>query len=127
MSRTQKQHESHVNFDEMLALAKGDPATFEAKRTEYIESFLASIPVEKQTRLKGLQWQINQTRQLARTPIASCIAISGMMWDSLQLLGDQQRDLVELTTGQTPQFANIKKPAPVTKSTIIPFPRPRGC
>jgi len=122
MSNTQKQHEAHVDFDEMLALAKTDPATFEAKRTEYIESFLACIPVEKQTRLRGLQWQIDQTRQLARTPMASCIAISGMMWDSLHLLGNQQRELIGLTTGQTPPFGNIKKPTPVTKSAIIPFP-----
>jgi len=123
MSSTQKQHEPHVDFDEMLALAKTDPATFEAKRTEYIESFLASVPAKKQTRLRGLQWQIDQTRQLARTPMASCIAISGMMWDSLHLLGDQQRELVGLTTGQTPPFASLKKPAPVTKGAIIPFPR----
>ena len=120
MGHTQKQKQHHVDFDEMQALAKTDPATFEARRTEYIESFLASAPAEKQTRLRGLQWQIEQTRQLARTPMASCIAISRMMWDSLHLLGNQQRELVELSRGHAPQRNNAKPAA--AKDTIIPFP-----
>lgn len=120
MGNTQKQHKSHVDFDEMLALAKTDLDTFEARREEYIESFLTSLPAEKQTRLRGLQWQIDQTRQLARTPMASCIAISNMMWDSLHQLGLQQRELVKLTSGQPARFLNIKPAS--AQATIIPFP-----
>ncbi|MCF6338002.1 MAG: DUF3135 domain-containing protein [Gammaproteobacteria bacterium] len=119
MGNTQKQCKLHVDFDEMLALAKTDPATFEAKRAEYIESFLTSVPAEKQTRLRGLQWQIDQTRHLARTPMASCIAISRMMWDSLHLLSDQQRKLVGLPTEQT---VSIKKTAVTSKGRLIRFP-----
>jgi len=123
MSNTQKQcNPRHVDFDEMLVLAKTDLATFEAKRAEYIESFLNSVPTEKQTRLRGLQWKIDQTRQLARTPMASCIAISRMMWDSLLQLRSQQREMVELTTEQSPLSVRINKPAPVAKGAIIPFP-----
>lgn len=120
MSRTQEQQKSHVDFDEMLALAKTDPASFEAKREEYIESFLTSVPADKQTRLRGLQWQIDQTRQLAHTPMASCIAISNMMWDSLHQLSQQQRELVKLATGQTSQFVNVQPAS--SKATIIRFP-----
>jgi len=119
MGSTQKQCKLHVDFDEMLALAKTDPVTFEAKRAEYIESFLTSVPAEKQTRLRGLQWQIDQTRRLARTPMASCIAISSMMWDSLHLLSDQQRKLVGLSTGQP---ISVKKTTAANKGTIIRFP-----
>ncbi len=119
MGSTQKQCKLHVDFDEMLALAKTDPATFEAKRAEYIESFLTGVPAEKQARLRGLQWQIDQTRRLARTPMASCIAISNMMWDSLHLLGDQQRKLVGLSTGQS---ISTKKPTATSKGMIIRFP-----
>ncbi len=123
MSRTQKQCKPlHVDFDEMLALAKTDPASFEAKRTEYIESFLTSVPADKQTRLRGLQWQIDQTRQLARTPMGSCIAISKMMWDSLHLLKSQQRELVGLTTEQSPRLASTRKSAFTAKGVVIPFP-----
>lgn len=120
MGNLQEERKLHVDFDEMLALAKTDPTTFEARREEYIESFLTSIPAEKRHRLRGLQWQIDQTRQLARTPMASCVAISNMMWDSLHLLGLQQRELVKLATGQPAQFIN-NQPAS-EKATVIPFP-----
>ncbi|NOX91742.1 MAG: DUF3135 domain-containing protein [Gammaproteobacteria bacterium] len=121
MGSTQKQCRFHVDFDEMLALARTDPATFEAKRAEYIESFLTSIPAEKRTRLRGLQWQIDQTRQLARTPMASCIAISRMMWDSLHLLSNQQRELVALSTRHAPRPTSARS-TPAVKGKIIPFP-----
>lgn len=120
MSNTQEQCKSHVDFDEMLALAKSDPATFEAKREEYIESFFSSLPAEKQKRLRGLQWQIDQTRQLARTPMASCIAISNLMWDSLHRLSLRQHELVQLTTEQPVQFRSLQPIS--TSATVIPFP-----
>jgi hypothetical protein len=120
MGNLQGQQKFHVDFDEMLILAKTDPATFEVRREEYIESFLTSIPAEKRKRLRGLQWQIDQTRQLARTPMASCIAISNMMWDSLHVLGLQQRELVKLATRQTTQFINHRSAS--ENARIIPFP-----
>lgn len=118
----------HPNFDELLALAKDDPALFEAKRLEYIEYFFATIPAERQRRLRGLQWQIDQTRQLARTPMASCMNMMNMMWDSLNRLTDQQRALVKLTTEKlkTPvKLATYVKTIPgrTSESKIIPFPR----
>jgi len=120
MGNTQTERKFYVDFDEMLALAKVDPATFEAKREEYIELFLTSIPAKKRNRLRGLQWQIDQTRQLARTPMASCIAISNMMWDSLHRLGLQQRELVTLATKRPTSFINLQPTS--TNATIIPFP-----
>jgi uncharacterized protein YecE (DUF72 family) len=106
-----------VDFDEMLALAQQDPESFEEKRLEYIEAFLDKIPEEKQRRLRGLQWQIDQTRRLARTPMASCIAISNMMWDSLNHLNTQQRELVKLTTGQAATRSDLERPL----ATVLPF------
>lgn len=119
MGSTQKQHGAHINFDEMLVLARTDPDTFEARREAYIESFLTSIPDNKQARLRGLQWQIDQKRQLARTPMASCIAISNLMWDSLHMLSQQQRELVKLATGDTSRFVTLQPASSTT--TVIPF------
>lgn len=48
-----------------------------------IEAFICSVPEERQPRLRGLQWRIDQIRRTARTPLASCIRISRMMWDSV--------------------------------------------
>ena len=109
------------NFDELLTLAKEDSALFEAKRLEYIECFFNNLHSKKQRRLRGLQWQIDQTRKLARTPMASCITIMNMMWDSLHQLNDQQRTLVELTTKQKSAYA-VKTTASTTEAVIIPFP-----
>jgi len=121
------QGQYHPDFDELLTLAKDDPASFEAKRLEYIEYFFATIPAERQRRLRGLQWQIDQTRNLARTPMASCMNMMNMMWDSLTRLNDQQRALVKLTTSK--QRAQQKSAAYVTatpnrprESKVIPFP-----
>ena len=94
---------SLLNFDEWMSLAKNDPDEFEAKRRRRIESFFNNVPPEKQHRLKCLQWQIDQTRRLSRSPMASCIAISNMMWESVNRLKEHQYELVNTTLGQGPQ------------------------
>lgn len=70
-------------FDHWAQLAVVDPDAFEARRSRVIEDFISSVPPERQPRLRGLQWRIDQIRRTARTPLASCIRISRMMWDSV--------------------------------------------
>jgi hypothetical protein len=82
--------ESALDFDEWANLARSNPAAFEAKRRQYIEAFINTVPEDKRQRLVGLQWQIDQARRLARSPMASCIAISNMMWQSLERLRQEQ-------------------------------------
>ena len=115
------------NFEELLSLAKDNPEQFELKRLEYIEFFFTKIPTEKQLRLRGLQWQIDQTRNLARTPMSSCLQIINMMWDSLNRLNDEHRALVRLTTTDLDIAQKSATYAAVTvnnssKGKIIPFP-----
>ncbi len=74
------------DFDEWAILAADDPAAFEAHRAALIEAFIDSTPRERQQRLRRLQWKIDRTRECAPNPVAACIRISKMMWDSL--LGD---------------------------------------
>ncbi|MBL1277632.1 MAG: DUF3135 domain-containing protein [Ectothiorhodospiraceae bacterium] len=115
----------HPDFDELRTLAKEDPAKFESKRIEYIESFLTRIPAEKQRRLRGLQWQIDQARKLARTPMASCLSMMNMMWDSLHHLNDHQRTLVKITSAFRKNHRNSLRPSASAyreKAIVIPFP-----
>lgn len=114
------EQQRHPNFEELLTLAKEDPALFETKRLEYIELFFNHIPDEKQRRLRGLQWQIDQTRNLARTPMASCLTLMGMMWDSLHHLNNQHQTLLDLTSKQKTELA----PVTHTAAEIISFPTP---
>lgn len=71
------------DFDEWSALAKSDPAAFEEKRLALIEEFLRDLPEYDQKRLRGLQFRIDMERRRARTPMAACLRLSAMMWDSL--------------------------------------------
>lgn len=54
------------DFETWERLAKQDPALFERKRAEAIERIINSAPASKQQRLRGLQWQVDQTRARAK-------------------------------------------------------------
>ncbi len=71
------------DFDEWSQLAKTDPAAFEARRLALIETYLHRLPPPGQRRLRGLQFRIDMERRRARTPMAACLRLSAMMWDSL--------------------------------------------
>lgn len=104
MSRNKSaEHKVPQDFDEWMMLAKNDPEKFEEERRKRIELFFNNVPEERLQRLKGLQWQIDQTRKLAGSPMASCIAISNMMWDSVNRLQEHQYELVNLATGKAPR------------------------
>ena len=118
MSRNKSaEHRVPQDFDEWMMLAKNDPEKFEEKRRKRIETFFNNVPEERAQRLKGLQWQIDQTRKLAGSPMASCIAISNMMWDSVSRLQESQYELVNLATGKA---TKPEKKEPVS-AKIIPL------
>ena len=82
--KTQQQLRFNIeDFDHWAELAVTDSDAFEARRSHLIEAFISSVPEERQPRLRRLQWRIDQIRRTARTPLASCIRISRMMWDSV--------------------------------------------
>jgi hypothetical protein len=72
-----------VDFDQWAVLARTDPSAFEAKRTEVIEDMIQRMPEHKQQRMRCMQWKIDQVRNQAANPMAACIKLSEMMWDSL--------------------------------------------
>lgn len=108
-----------LNFEEWAELAENNPEEFEVKRLKHIETFFNGVPPERQQRLKGLQWQIDQTRKLARTPMASCIAISSMMLDSVGRLSEHQHELVNIALGNKPQHTKKEEPE---SATVLPMP-----
>jgi hypothetical protein len=114
----QTRNNSLLNFDEWASLAKSDPEEFEAKRLRKIETFFNGVPAKRQQRLKGLQWQVDQARKLAHSPMASCIAISTMMLDSVSRLSEHQYELVNITLKQGPQK---NKPKPVS-AVVLSMP-----
>ncbi len=74
--------------DDLLKLAKENPEALEAYRLGAVESLINSAPQNMQPRLRGLQFQIDAKRRLSKTPMAACLEISRMMFDSLHELND---------------------------------------
>ena len=72
------------NFDEWMQLAKEDPEAFEKQRLDTIQNVISKSTGSSKNRLEGLQWQIEQMRKTSKTPMATCLNISKMMWENVQ-------------------------------------------
>ncbi len=113
------QNTNALDFEFWMQLAKDDPEAFEKSRQERVAQLIEQAPTRQRRRLQGLQWQIDQTRKLARGPIAACLAISNMMWDSVHQLNEQQHELA--TTPLNGNSANRIQNTSAA-ATILRFP-----
>lgn len=73
-----------IDFDEWCRLARENPDAFEERRLAMIETAIRTAPTRRQQRLRGLQWRIDHARRRARTPMAACMTLSRMMWETIQ-------------------------------------------
>ncbi len=112
------------DFDEWSRLAKTDPTAFEARRLALIEEYLRRFPPLDQRRLRGLQFRIDMERRRARTPMAACLRLSSMMWESL--LGSRGlKAALDTLLGYTdymPTAAQRRMSA--TSARVLPFRKP---
>ena len=113
-----KTHNSRVDFDQFTQLAKSDPEAFEAKRAEVIEQVIQRMPAHKQHRMRCLQWKIDQVRNQAGNPMAACIKLSEMMWDSLVGPGGLREVLERVGDGdfEPPPKASVLEFQPHTRA-----------
>jgi hypothetical protein len=119
-----EQAASPFDFDHWATLARDDPAAFEALRRTTIDAFIDGAPPERRERLRRLQWRIDQERRRAASPLAGCIRISRMMWNSLVGRGGLRERLLEL--GSTLEDLRDGRWAPSSPpSCVLPFPGPR--
>lgn len=70
------------DFDTLKDLAKNDPDSLERLRQEHVAAIINRAPPEIQQRLRGLQFQIDAQRKIHSSPMAACIKISQMMYES---------------------------------------------
>lgn len=99
-----------MDFDAWAALAKRDPEAFETLRTQALEEAIGrAADPERQERLRRLQWRIDMVRTRAGTPLAACINLYNMMWDSVLRPRGMLDGMRQLCAGQppTPQRARI--------------------
>ena len=111
------------NFSEWSQLAIEDPAGFEKRRRRVIDQIISHFPEAKQKRLRMLQWRIDRERDRSATPMAACIRLSSMMWDSV--LGEH--GLLETLNGEylpgEPRQGKLGRPVSrLPSATILKFP-----
>ena len=102
-----------VDFEHWSQLAKSDPVAFEKQRARFIEDTINAMPAHKQHRMRCLQWKIDQVRNQARTPMAACIKLSEMMWESLTGPGGLNEALGRLRDGNY---------SPPPRARVLDFP-----
>ncbi len=111
------------DFDHWARLARTDPETFEQKRSELINEFIEKAPEHMKRRLNGLQWQVDTVRQGSSNPMAACLKISRMMWDSV-LEEDGLLDSLNKLSHPELEQSSVEKPAAMLHS-IKPSNRTR--
>jgi hypothetical protein len=112
------QDEYEFPFEYWANLAADDPQSFEEARQLMIDSLIESAPEPQQTRLRGLQWQIDQVRARTPNPMGACVKISGMMWQKVLGPNGLVEHLEALGNGES-----VPREAP-RGAKIIPLRRP---
>jgi len=97
-------------YESLIKLAEDNPSEFEAKRDELISEFIKSLPEKYQKRMACFQWRIDRIRDKTKTPIEACIAISNMMFDSVNKLHKQAREIQMELAGEISEYQRAPKP-----------------
>ena len=105
----EQQDTGGFDFDGWAALARSDPQAFESKRVNAIEAVICSAPQRNRQQLRRLQWKLDRIRETSATPMAACVRMQEMLWDSV--LGDEgllaRLQLTPITDTQPRSSASI--------------------
>ena len=116
IENSSKTKTNELNFETWMELWQDSPEAFEFLRTKRINAFIDSVPEEHRERLRCLQWKIDRVRERAANPLAATIAISEMMWQSFNELGERYRELTDIVQGR--ETTKTRRSA-----TVLPFNR----
>jgi hypothetical protein len=104
-------------FDQLLELAQADPAGLEQLRVELCERVIKRAPEPCRRKLRGLQFRIDMQRRKARSHMAACITISGMMHDAF----DQLRESLHEAAGLKINAPKVQASAGGRPAKVLPF------
>jgi hypothetical protein len=76
------------DFDALCELAETDPGQLDILQKEMNAQFIESAPDAVKQRLRGILFQIDMQRRLAKNPMHLCWKISEMMHESVLNLRD---------------------------------------
>lgn len=106
------------DFEQWARLAREDPEGFEARRAETIARVIDKVPDHHRKRLEGLQWRVDLMRQHCKNPMAACLSISDLMWETMVGRNGLLESLRALADLDTDHGA-----CPEGDATVIPFRR----
>lgn len=92
------------DFERWERLAREDPDGFEAARQAEIDALIAQAPQRLKPRLRGLQWRVDAVRRHSGTPLAACLRMYSMMWDTVLGDGGLLEQLERLGTPEPPPW-----------------------
>lgn len=75
------------DFEKMMLLAKDNPKEFEYRRNILLDEVIQRNPNVKWA--KAFQSRIDMERRKAKTPLACCLRLYSLMWDSFHKLDKQ--------------------------------------
>ena len=105
------------HFDKLKDMAQHNPTGLERLRIELVEQLIHEAPEEYRRRLRGLQFRIDMERRKAKSAMAACITISGMMHDSF--------DKLRMALNEAAGTSHLTEPAVVNGSSnpakVLPF------
>lgn len=116
-------HYELPSFDALRELSQKDPDALERLRIQLCDQIIQDAPPAYRRKLRGLQFRIDMERRRAKSPMAACIAISGMMHDTF----DKLRQALNEAAGRSDTgglYLVDNTPAPAeTPAKVIPFRR----
>lgn len=116
-----RQRPQVFDFDSWASLARNDPAGFELQRRNIIDAIIERALPRQRRRLRGLQFRIDMERRRARSPMAACVRIQSLMWDSLAG-PDGLYERVLLLRSDSAPHSYCRQESLRRCATILPFP-----
>lgn len=77
-------HRTLPDFDALAELAKSDPPALEALRERLTDQVIKGATTARaRRRLRGLKFRIDAERRRSTDPMAACVRLSALMYESL--------------------------------------------
>jgi hypothetical protein len=106
-----------MNHDELSELYQTDPDAFEVRRQEMIEDFITTLPEEKQTAMRQLQWRIDGELSKYKDPIARMNKMVELFWEGFAELNKALNELPEKLDEFADELKGLEK-----ASRVLTFP-----
>lgn len=115
-------HYELPSFDVLREMAQRDPEALERLRVQLCDQLIQDAPPAYRRKLRGLQFRVDMERRRAKSPMAACIAISGMMHDTF----DKLRQALNDAAGRSDGFYAVETVAQTSRESaakVLPFRR----